>query len=188
MAWRTAGKVGWGGGPRILFFSPRLSEPLRLQEGVGHHRHQGVAVKPGPGSSFEVIEAEFLLELLMRLFANPARLDPTGESLDRGVAGQIGEIIFSLAIRAMLTHQPDFFTWHVLGPGRADPLRRTISNAHAHGRKAGRQPSLGSLAPTDLPPLRAFEHRVRGHASRRAPGAVPANASVAQSLSRYLGR
>lgn len=64
----------------------------------------------------------------------------------------------------MLTHQPCFLTRHVLGPGRADPLRRTIGNVHANGRKAGRQPSLGSLAPTDLPPLRTFEHRVRGQA------------------------
>jgi hypothetical protein len=38
-----------------------------LQEGVGHHRHQGVAVKSDPGSSFEVIEAQFFLELLMVL-------------------------------------------------------------------------------------------------------------------------
>jgi hypothetical protein len=73
-----------------------------LQEGVGHHRHQGVAVKSDPGSSFEVIEAQFFLELLMGLFADPARLDRAGESLDRGVARQIGEIVFALAIRAML--------------------------------------------------------------------------------------
>lgn len=63
----------------------------------------------------------------------------------------------------MLTHQPGLLAQHVLSPGRADPLRRTIGNAHAHGRQADRQPSLGSLAPTDLPPLRAFEHRVFGH-------------------------
>lgn len=87
MAWRTAGKVGWGGGPRAHFFPPRLSEPSGLQEGVGHHRHQGMAVKPGPGSSFEVIQPEFFLELLMRLFTDPARLDRAGKSFDWGVAG-----------------------------------------------------------------------------------------------------
>lgn len=146
MAWRTAGKVGWGGGPRILFFPSRLSEPLGLQEGVSHRRHQGMAVKSGPGSPFEVIEAEFFFELLVRLFADPARFDRAGESLDRRVNGQIGEIVFSLAIRAMLAHQPSFLTRHVLGPGRADPLGRSIGNAHSHGRKAGRQPSLGALA------------------------------------------
>jgi len=63
----------------------------------------------------------------------------------------------------MLTHQPDFLTRHVLGTGRADPLGRGIRNAHAHGSKAGRQASPGSLAPTDLSPLRAFEHEVRSY-------------------------
>ena len=101
MAWRTAGKVGWGGGPRTLFFPSRLSEPSGLQKGVSHHRHQGMAVKSGPGSSFEVIEVQFFLELLMSLFTDPAGLDRAGESLDRGVAGPIGEIVYALAIRAM---------------------------------------------------------------------------------------
>jgi len=63
----------------------------------------------------------------------------------------------------MLTHQPGFLTRHVLGTGRADPLGRGIGNAHAHGSKAGRQASPGSLAPTDLSPLRAFEHEVRNY-------------------------
>jgi len=51
-----------------------------------------MAVKSGPGSSFEVIQPQFFLELLMRLFADPARLDRADKGLDRGVAGQIGEI------------------------------------------------------------------------------------------------
>jgi hypothetical protein len=39
MAWRTAGKVGLGGGPLILFFPPRFLEAAMLKEGVGDHRH-----------------------------------------------------------------------------------------------------------------------------------------------------
>jgi hypothetical protein len=38
-----------------------------------------VAVQAMPGSAVEVIEAEFSLGLLMRLLANPARLDRGGE-------------------------------------------------------------------------------------------------------------
>jgi len=30
MAWRTAGKLGCGGGPLILFFPPRLGEATVL--------------------------------------------------------------------------------------------------------------------------------------------------------------
>jgi hypothetical protein len=46
-----------------------------LQEGVGDHAHQSVAMKTSPGSPLEVIEAKFLFQLLMRLFANPPCLD-----------------------------------------------------------------------------------------------------------------
>lgn len=46
-----------------------------LEEGVSNHRHEGVTMETLPGSSLEVVEAEFLLQLLMRLLANPSRLD-----------------------------------------------------------------------------------------------------------------
>jgi hypothetical protein len=32
MAWRTAGKVGWGGGPLILFFPPCCCKAAMLEE------------------------------------------------------------------------------------------------------------------------------------------------------------
>ena len=75
MAWRTAGKVGWGGGPLILFFPPCSCKAAMLEEGVRDHRHERMAVKALPGSSLEVIETEFFLQLLVSLFANPSRLD-----------------------------------------------------------------------------------------------------------------
>ncbi len=82
MAWRTAGRLGCGGGPKALFFSSRLSEPAGLQKSVGHHRHQGMAVKSAPGSSLKVIQAQLFLELLMGLFAYPARFDRASQNLD----------------------------------------------------------------------------------------------------------
>jgi hypothetical protein len=39
MAWRTVGRVGWGGGPLVLF-SPCCCEAATLEEGVRDHRHQ----------------------------------------------------------------------------------------------------------------------------------------------------
>ena len=61
---------------RRFFFSRLcLDEAAILQEGVGDHRHERVPVQACPGSSLEVVEAEFFLELLMRLLADPARLD-----------------------------------------------------------------------------------------------------------------
>ena len=55
MAWRTAGKVGCGGGPLILFFPPCCFEPAILEESVSDHRHERVTMQTLPGSSFEVI-------------------------------------------------------------------------------------------------------------------------------------
>ena len=59
MACRTAGKLGRGGGPRIVFFPPCLRGDV-LEEGVGDHRHERMTVQALPGASLEVIEAEFL--------------------------------------------------------------------------------------------------------------------------------
>ena len=44
-------------------------------------------MKTSPGSTLKVVEAQFFLELLMRLFTNPSGLDGTGDVLDRSVAG-----------------------------------------------------------------------------------------------------
>ena len=60
-----------------------------LEEGIGDHCHQGMAVKPMPGSPFEMIEAELFLQLLMRLLTDPALLDGAGEHLDRRAAWQV---------------------------------------------------------------------------------------------------
>lgn len=62
-----------------------------------------------------MVEAEFLLELLMRLFADPARLDGTCKLLERDVRGKVGEIVFALASRAMLADDPDLLSGQVLG-------------------------------------------------------------------------
>src|SRR3712207_4496994 len=74
MARRTAGRLGDGGGPgtrRGIFPRPRRAalpgEAEVLQVGEGDAAHQRVPVQPGPGAPLEVAEAEFLLELLVRL-------------------------------------------------------------------------------------------------------------------------
>jgi hypothetical protein len=43
MAWRTAGKVGRGGRPLILFFALLL-----LEKSVSDHRHERMTVKALP--------------------------------------------------------------------------------------------------------------------------------------------
>src|ERR1700684_4282021 len=94
---RIAGGVGLGGPWRGLFSPARRGEAAALQVGVGDQRHERVAVQAMPGSAFEVIEAEFFLELLVGLLADPSRLDRGGERLEAGVGRQGGKIVFLLA-------------------------------------------------------------------------------------------
>lgn len=79
--------LGWWAG--ASFFPPRRCEALGLKEGVGHHRHQRVLIQSGPGAALEVVEAEFLLHLLVGLFADPAGLDHGGELLEGRIGGQV---------------------------------------------------------------------------------------------------
>src|SRR5262245_14423850 len=97
MAWRTAGKVGCGGGPLILFFPLRCFETAVLEEGVGDHRHERMTVKALPGSSFEVIKAKFFFHLLVSLLAYPSRLDGGRQGAQVGRRRQVGEVIFFLS-------------------------------------------------------------------------------------------
>ena len=46
-----------------------------LEEGVSDHCHERMTMKASPGPSLEVVEAEFLFQLLMSLLADPSRLD-----------------------------------------------------------------------------------------------------------------
>ena len=68
-----------------------------LKEGKGEHGHERMTVKALPGSALEVVEAEFLFQLLMGLFTNPSRLDGCGQGAQAGRSGQIGEVVFLLA-------------------------------------------------------------------------------------------
>ena len=110
-----------------------------------------------------MIETEFFLELLVRLFADPAGLDGAGELLDRGIGRQVREIVFAFAGRAMLTDHPDLLAGQVLCAHIVDALGRPVSDAHSGNGKASREPSFGSLAPTDGLPLGTFQHGLCRH-------------------------
>ena len=75
-----------------FFFPRRFGEAAGLQVRIGNPRHQGVAMEAMPGAAFEVIEAEFFLELLVGLLADPSRLDRGCERLEAGVGRQVGKM------------------------------------------------------------------------------------------------
>jgi hypothetical protein len=60
------------GGPSFFFLPAGGGEAKMLEESVGDHGHQRATMKTAPGTAFEVVEAEFFLELLMSLLADPA--------------------------------------------------------------------------------------------------------------------
>ena len=130
MACLTAGMVGCGGGPATVFFPSRGFEAAGLQKGVGDHRHQSVPVQAGPGSALEMVEAKLLLELLMRLFADPSGLDGGSERFEAGVGGQVRGVVFSLAGRTAFADQPNLLvTGHGLHTAICHAMPVAIGNA-----------------------------------------------------------
>ena len=49
-------------------------------------------VQAAPAPPLVVVQAQFLLELLVRLLAAPARLDSGSELLEAGIGGMAGEV------------------------------------------------------------------------------------------------
>src|SRR3712207_933659 len=149
MARRTAGRLGDGGGPgtrRGIFPRPRRALPGGaevLQVGEGDAGHQRVPVRAGPGAPLEVAQAEFLLELLVRLLADPARLDGSGQGAQRRPGRQAAEVVLALAARAPLAHQPSLLAGQVavVAPGRA------VTDPDAGRREPSREGPLGALPP-----------------------------------------
>src|SRR3712207_6737402 len=127
MARRMAGRLGDGGGPgmrRGIFPRPRRAlagEAEVLQVSEGDAGHQRVPVQPGPGAPLEVAQAQFLLELLVRLLADPTRLDRGGEGAQRCPRRQVAEVVLALAARTPLADQPGLLARQVtiVGPDRA---------------------------------------------------------------------
>ena len=57
-----------------------------LQEPERHQRHERMPMQPLPTAALEMVQAEFFLELLMRLLADPPCLDGAGERPERRVS------------------------------------------------------------------------------------------------------
>lgn len=61
-----------------------------------------------------MVEAKFLLELLMGLLTDPPGLDRSGEHLEGGVGRQVGDGAFLLSGRPSLANEPDLVARHAL--------------------------------------------------------------------------
>src|ERR1700712_5651633 len=104
-------------------------------------------VEPQPRSAFVMVQAKFVLELLMRLLACPAGLDRANQRPSRRIGRVIGEVIFALATGARFAHEPCGLARKML------PMRYqiTVSNAHAHSSKVRAELAFGATAPRTAP-------------------------------------
>ncbi len=115
-----------------------------------------------PGSTFEVIEAEFLLELLMSLFANPSGFDRGGERFEARVGWQVGHIVFLFARRSAFADKPDLFARHALHAMVAHAVLVAIGDTNATRREETRHPAFRAPPPTDLLPFCVSQRRFGG--------------------------
>src|SRR5215475_16229185 len=65
-----------------------MARPLRGQERVGGDAQAGVVVEPAPAAPFEVIQAQFVLELLVGALHSPAERGQADEGAGSGGLGQ----------------------------------------------------------------------------------------------------
>src|SRR5437868_2861438 len=137
---RIAGNVMRSSGPlrlRFIFATPHL-----LQECKRNHREDRVVVKPVPRTAFEVIEAEFLLELLVGLLAGPTGLDARSDGFERSAWRQVAQVIPRF-VGSLFSHEPGF----VAGKMNAVLGARTVTDANAHRGELAAQRALGPASP-----------------------------------------
>lgn len=70
-----------------------------LQPGVREGGEDDVALPPGQGAPFEVIEAEFVLQLLLLLLDRPALVRQPYPCAQRRRRGQVDEIVLGPVAR-----------------------------------------------------------------------------------------
>ena len=129
-----------------------------LEEGVSDHRHERVTMEALPGSALEVIETEFFLQLLVRLLANPSRLDGGRQGAQIPLRRQVGEIVFLLSRHPVFADEPSFLTGQMLLTLVPDPLRWPVRDTHANSSKTSLELSLRSSTPTDRAPFGIGQH------------------------------
>lgn len=129
-----------------------------LQEGVGNHCHQGVAMKTLPRLPFEVIKSKLLLQLLMRLLTNPPCLDGGGQRAQIRRRRKIGEIVFLLPGGTLLANEPGFVAWEMLLTFIPYSLRRAVGGADTESSKTSFKLTFRPATPTHGFPFGAGQH------------------------------
>ena len=104
-------------------------------------------MESGPRSTFEMVEAEFLLELLMSLLADPPVLDRSGELSERCPGRQVRHIVLPFSTRPPFPNEPDLVAGHALHAIVAHPVLVAVGHANTASRKQAGQPAFGATPP-----------------------------------------
>ena len=115
-------------------------------------------MKALPGSTLEVVETEFLFQLLVSLLANPSRLDGGRQGAQVGLGRQVGEIVFLLSRQPVFADEPSLVAGQMLLTLVPDPLRWSVGDPHADSSKTSLELSLRAGAPTDVLPSGIGQH------------------------------
>ena len=92
-------------------------------------------MQTGPRSTFEVVEAEFLLELLMRLLTDPSGFDRGGKRFEARIGWQVRHIVFLFARRPAFADEPDLVARHALHTIVAHAVLVAIRYANTSSRE-----------------------------------------------------
>src|SRR5215470_19706129 len=134
-----------------------------LEESVSDHGHERVTMKTVPRPSLEVVETEFLLQLLMGLLTDPSRFDCGSQAAQVHLSRQVGKIVFLLSGRAVLADEPSLVPWKMLLTLIPYSLGRSIGGAHTDSSKSGSQPTFRPAAPTHRSPFGIGQHVFSRH-------------------------
>ena len=118
-------------------------------------------VQSQPGPALVMVQAKFILDLLMGLFARPAGLYCAHQRHTRDARRVVRQVILALAAGARFAHQPCGLAWKML---RAC-YQRAVGNAHPHSRKACAEHAFGAAAPGAAP--QRFRTQIINHLHNR---------------------
>jgi hypothetical protein len=107
-----------------------------------------------------MVEPQLFLQLLMRLFTNPPRLDSSCQRLKRNVSGQIRDVVLLLSARSSFAQYPHFIARHTLDTLIEHTVLWAIRDADAPCREKACQRAFCTPTPTDLLSLYADQHRL----------------------------
>src|SRR6516225_11475308 len=152
--------------------------PLLHEEAIGRDAHGGMVMKATPTASFEMPQAEFLLEFLIVALDDPALFGQQNQTTKRDGCRQIGQPVLC---RLLLLPRP-FDQQPLLGMRFFAPYV-TMSNADPQAGKARVHGAAGAFAPTDAPQIAGAETEGKVLHRQRLMVLIPA-----QQLRRSSGR